>query len=97
MMMDLTEMWNVASDPELTTVLLNSGHLIIICSGLFLLARQLRIFVQLFFLAATSIAVAVIGPSAFDGIPVYILIGLGILIGLNLFLWFLGLFIGRGT
>ena len=95
--MDLTEMWYVASDPELTTILLNTGHLLIVCSGLFLLARQQRLFVQLFFLAVISIAVAVIGPSAFDGIPLYILLGLGILIGLNLVLWFLGLFIGRAA
>ena len=83
------------SEAELSVVVYNLGTLFIIGSGLALLLRARRLFMSLMLLGIALIVVGHVGPSSLEGLPLYVLLGLGVLVVLSLLRAVLVLFVGR--
>lgn len=62
------------------------GGLLFAGGGLLLMFQAKRVAARLFVLGFVAIALAQMGPFALDGVPLYVLVGIGLLVALNL-LW----------
>lgn len=89
------------TDPQLNAdfalVFTHFGALLFTVGGFVLMFGAKRLFAQFIVLGFISILIANFGPAALHGIPVLVLLGLGVLIGFSILGHVLALFIGRGA